>query len=671
MPKSYSLQSSFNNGFLDPTMYARMDTQQYSQGVAQADNVKFLPQGGARKRAGFQYIATLTAETRIIPLVMSNTQRYILAFSNNQLKVFRADTDALVDTVVTTYTTAQLFELDFAQSGDDMLLVHEDHIPRIVARGATDADFTITDVAFVEIPEVDFNDGDSPPATSEIQRVTFSSFTTSAGYKLSLEGIDTETLSYANTDDHAEELQAILLDLINTPDTGIVVTRVSSNLFEITFSDSAAKPWRLISGRRIDGGSGTVGASRTQTGVARVEPAWSAGRGYPKTCTFHESRLWFGGSLALPTTVWGSYVNSFFNFGFGRSRDDQGIQYSLQTDQNNKITAIYSSNTLQIFTAGAEFVVFQNEFDPITPNNVRILNHTRYGSKQVKPTDIEGTVTFVQRTGKAIREMFSEQGRTYTAPSISYLAPSLIVDPIELDAIRGTSSEDANYIHAVNSDGSMAVFNTLKDQNVASWSLWNTEGDFTSIAVAFDGLYVVCKRVINSVTVYYLEKANDSFYIDSAIEVTGVGSATVTGLGHLEGETVRVKADGALLLDNVVTSGQVVLERSVTDVQIGLAYTATIKTMPVTQNAGAGINLDQEIRVSKCTLELYQSLGLIVNGIRLSDRKIGDAVGAPPTPFTGRKNTPLLGWLKTQQVTITHSDPVEMTLLGIQLEVNG
>ena len=670
MAKTYSLQSSFNKGVLDKTMRARMDTEQYFQGVEQADNISFIPQGGARRRPGTEYIATLTAESRIIPLVMSSTQRYILAFSNNQLKVFRADTDALVDTVTTTYTTAQLFELDFAQSGDDMLIVHEDHVPRIIARGASDSAFTITDVTFVDQPTFDFNDTTSPSPTSEIQTLTFASFTTSAGYKLNLEGLDTDTLSYADTVSHATEIQDALHGLFNTPDSGITVARTSSNVFTVTFANSAAKNWRDLNGRRIDGGSGTITAAQTQQGVARTEDVWSANRGYPKTCTFHEGRLWFGGSKSMPSTVFGSYVNSFFNFGFGKGRDDEGIMYQLQTDQNNKIQAIYSARTLQIFTAGGEFVTYQSEFDPITPANIRIMNHTRYGASAVKPTDIEGSVTYVQRTGKAIREMVSEPGQGYQAPSISYLAPSLISSPVELDSVRGTASDDANYILVVNGDGNIAVFNTLKEQQVAAWSLWKTDGDYTSIAVAFDDIYVAVKRVIDSSTVYYLEKFNTSYHMDATKRQTSVGSATVGSLNHLEGETVQVKADDAVLLDRTVSSNSITCERSVTNVEVGLPYTVTLKTMPAVQQTGAGFNLDQELRVSKCTLELADSLGLIVNGTRIPDRQIGDPVGTATTPFTGKKNTPLLGWNKTQQVTVTHTDPVGMTLLGLQLEVN-
>ena len=52
MAKTYNLQSSFNKGVLDKSMRARMDTEQYFQGVEQADNFKFIPQGGASRREG-------------------------------------------------------------------------------------------------------------------------------------------------------------------------------------------------------------------------------------------------------------------------------------------------------------------------------------------------------------------------------------------------------------------------------------------------------------------------------------------------------------------------------------------------------------------------------------------------------------------------------------------
>lgn len=679
MAKSFQLQSSFSSGVLDPTMRARFDTSQFYNGVETGDNVKFLPQGGARRRGGLEYIGTLTdgsgnpTAQRLIPFVISSDEYYVLAFSKDQILVYD-ENDALIDTVTTnvSYATAEIFEIDYAQSDNTMLLVHEDHAPKILSySGST---FTLTTVTFVEIPQYDFDDGSSPTPTSEVQQIVFTSIGANATYKLTLEGIDTYELTYQDNASGAGDIQAALIDLLNTPDTGIAVVRSAANTFDVTFSGAAAKDWRLIVGRRTDAGTGTIAATETTTGVPSTEDTWSSTRGWPRTCTFHEGRLWFGGSKSRPNTVWGSYVNSFFNFGFGRSRDYQGIEYTLNTDQQNKINAIYSSRTLQVFTSGGEFTVVQNEFDPITPSNIRIASQTRYGAKQVTPVDIEGVVTFVQRTGKAIREMFSEsQGlaQTYTAPSISFLAPALVDDPVQLGTVRGTSAEDANYILVINSGGTCSVFNTLREQSVAAWSRWTTDGSFRSVAVCNDTMYFITEREVNSATVFFLEKINESVYTDATKLYTSLGSATVTGLSHLEGEEVRVKRDGAVDGNKTVSSGQITMDASGNSVEVGLEYTVTLKTMPISQDAGAGFNLDNEVRITRCVVDLYQSLGIIINGESLPDRQMGDAMDTPPAAYTGRKQMPLLGWSKSNQVTITQSDPVPMTLLGLGLEVDG
>lgn len=672
MAKTYSVQSSFNNGVLDPLMAGRFDIKQYYQGCEQGDNVDFLPQGGIRRRPGLEYVATVDGVGRILPFVFNTDQYYILVFTNLQVKVYR--NDALVDTVATPYVTADLFDIDFAQSADTMILVHEDYAPRKLVRGATDADFTLSTITFDHIPEYDFNDSSSPTPTSEIQTLTFTNFLEGDTYKLNLEGVDTETISWT-IGDNASDIQEALLDLVNTPDTGITVTGPSP--FTVTFSGAAADAWRLMSGRvttTINNDSNNkIEAARTQTGVPRKEDVWSAGRGYPRTVTFHEGRLWFGGSKSRPNTVWGSRVNSFFNFDPGKARADQAIAFTLDTDQINRIQWVASNRTLQIGTIGGEFVARQSATDPITPENISIIPQTRLGSKKIKPVNIEGSTVFIQRTGKAMHEMVFDFGQdAYISGTLSLLASSLIVNPVQIDARRGTVDEDANRLYLVNTDGTVAVFNTLRDQNVSAWSRWVTSGDFTSVAVALEDVYFIVKRVINSATVYYLEKANVSAFTDSAKLYTSVGSATLTGLSHLEGETVRVKADGSVLGSETVASGQITADRVVTDGEVGLGFTVTVKTMPVVQDMGAGFNLDDEKRVTRCTLDLYQSLGVYVNNVYLPDKSFGLGIlDSQPDPFSGRKTMPLLGWSKLNQVTITQPDPLPLTVRAINLEIDG
>lgn len=675
MAKNYTIQSSFNNGVLDPLLKGRVDLKQYYQGVEQGDNVDFLPHGGCRRRPGLEYIATADGSGRLIPFIFSTDQKYVLLFTNNQIKIYRDD--ALVDTVVTTYATADLFDLDFAQTADTMLIVHEDYAPRKLVRGATDADFTISTISFDYIPQYDFNDSSSPTPTSEIQTLTFTGFLEGDTYKINLEGIDTELLTFnSSISDTASDLETALLELTNTPGAGITASG-SGAVVTVTFANAAARPWRLMAGRVIDSiNSSTnneIATARTQTGVARTEDVWSSGRGWPRTVTFHESRLWFGGSSSRPNTVWGSGVNDFFDFDPGKARADQALDVTLDTDQINKIQGIVSNRTLQILTIGGEFAVRQKQNDPITPENIAILPQTRMGSKKVKPVTIEGGTIFIQRTGKAAHELLYDFGQdAYITGTLSLLASHLIVDPVQIEARRGTTDEDANRVYMVNTDGTVAVLNTLKEQQIGAWSKWTTSGTFLSVAVLLDDLYFLVEREINSSTVRYLEKANTAVYTDSAQTYSGLGSATLTGLGHLEGEEVRIKADGAVLASETVASSQVTADRSVTDGEAGLNFTPTIKTMPAVQDTGAGFNLDDEKRITNCTLDLYESLGLYVNGTYLPDRAFGESIlDSTPTPYTGRKSTRLLGWSKENQVTITQNDPLPMTIRAINLEVDG
>ena len=120
---------------------------------------------------------------------------------------------------------------------------------------------------------------------------------------------------------------------------------------------------------------------------AGVEAAWSATRGYPAVCTFHQNRLWLAGSTELPTTIWGSKVSGFFDFGLGTSLADDALADTLDTDQYNKITNIFSGRQLQIFTTGGEF---NNAAPIITPADSEWRKQTGYGSKRIRPILIDG-----------------------------------------------------------------------------------------------------------------------------------------------------------------------------------------------------------------------------------------------------------------------------------------
>jgi hypothetical protein len=623
MAKVYNLQTSFNSGVLDTRLSARVDVKQYYSGMSVGQNVVCLPQGGVKRRPGMEFIADAGEECRVVPFAFNIDQSYLLVFRNNAVDIYRDDVFKV--TVVTTYTTAELMGIRFTQSADTMILVHESHAPATLVRNGSDVLWTLSDIAFDYIPQFDFNDASSPTPVDEIQTITFAGVGAGSPYKVNLEGIDTENVSFQDNASGAADLQDALLALVNTANTGIAVARTVANVFTVTFSAASAADWQQMTGRVTDGSGGTLTVATTQDGTTRAEDTWSATRGWPKTVTFHEGRLYFGGSAQRPITFWGSAVNDFFNFDPGATRADQAIDVTLDVDQFDEIRAIFSNRHLQIFTAGSEFYVDKS---PITPENVTARRQTSYGSAEIQPKVIDGATIYIQRTGRSLREfVFDFAEEAYLSATASLLSPGVLNSPVDMAVSVGTETEDANYIYVVNSDGTMAVFNTLRAQSVAAWTAWDTSGEVLNITRLVDDIYITVKRTINSVTKYYVEKLNDNALMDASTLYATPATDTLTGLDHLDGEECRVRADGSLLLRKTPVAGVITLERvAANSAQVGLFFRPTVTTMPVEKDIGPGFNLNAEKRVVNVMAYLQDTLGIKINDVELPFRNFGVAV---------------------------------------------
>lgn len=556
MPRVINLQTSFNSGVLDPRLAARTDLKHFYQGASEATNVQSLPQGGMRRRPGFKYIDTINNKSRLAAFAFNVEQTYLMVFTNLNVAIYRNGVKQA--DVTTPWTEAQLFEMQWTQSADTMIIVHEDHQPRKLVRGSSHSSWTLSNITLSNIPQYDFGSGN--------------------------------------------------------------------------------------------------------------ENVWSSSRGWPKSVTFYQGRMWFGGSRSRPQTLWGSKTNDFYNFDYGTSLDDEAIGLTLDTDQVNAITSIFSGRHLQIFTTGGEFSI---QDIPITPKKSAVRRQTLFGSSTIPPKSIDGATLFVDRTGKSVREfLFSYAEDAYTSGTVSLLASHLLDSPVDMDALRGTEKTDANYVYFVNTDGSVAVFNSLRAQEVGGWTKWTTSGSVESVAVVVEDVYFLVKRTINGSTVRYLEKLDQDSYTDANIKVTNSpASATVSGLSHLEDEECRVRADGSVMEKVTPASGSVTLSRAAEDVEVGLNYDASIKTMPINQDFQDGPILTRKKRVVRVIGSFYESLGVSVNDEYMVDRSFGMALGSAVTPFTGIKEIYLLGWTDLAQVEITQVDPGPMTVLGLGVEV--
>ena len=144
MAESSPILTNFTSGELSPRLNGRIDMEKYYNGASSINNFQVLMNGGLQKRSGTRYIAPIKTQTgsnsgaRLIPFVFSKTQAYILEFGHNYIRFFKDEgqitSGGSVYEISTTYTAAQLSEIEYVQSADVLYLVHDDHKHRKLSR---------------------------------------------------------------------------------------------------------------------------------------------------------------------------------------------------------------------------------------------------------------------------------------------------------------------------------------------------------------------------------------------------------------------------------------------------------------------------------------------------------------------------------------------------------
>jgi len=656
MSRVVRIQTDFASGEIDPLLRSRIDLKQYYQALQTAQNVFILPQGGAKRRAGLKYISELPAAAnpqdgvRLIPFEFSVDDSYMFALVNQRIYIFK--NGALVTNInnlqkdyldVTGITSAMLSELRHAQAADTIIFVHEDLEPLKIVRGATDSDWTASTISFTNAPRHAYSITTSNPSGTITPDQASGNVTITCS-------------SGVFTSSHVGQYINILnnfgrLRIINRISSTKVACFAEVALFDTTGVTSGN--WELEEG---------------------YEDAWSASRGWPKSLTFHEGRLYFGGAKSLPTTFWGSVVNSFFDFDLGEGFDDRAIIASITTESLNSIVDIFSGRVLQSFTTGGEFYVPQTTNDPITPDNIVVKAATRNGAKPGVPVvGLDSGTLFIQRSGKQLNEMlFTDVELSYTTGNISLLSGHLLKTPVDMAIRRATSTEEADRLFLVNGDdGQITAYSLLRAQQVVAPSTIVTDGEFKAVGIDVDTIYTIVKRTINSSDAYYVEVFDSSLHTDSAVYSA---SASATGAAaHLEGESLNVIVDGTVQSNKTVSSGSVTFERaSTTEYEIGLPFSVEIKTMPVEPRLASGSIKGFKKRIIKVNAEVYETQAMTVNGQQVAFRQFGEGVlDGAVTKFTGVKSIgPLLGFVDEGEIVVTQDQPLDMHLLALDYQLS-
>lgn len=196
-----------------------------------------------------------------------------------------------------------------------------------------------------------------------------------------------------------------------------------------------------------------------------------------------------------------------------------------------------------------------------------------------------------------------------------------------------------------------------------------------------DEVWLIVKRTINGSTTRYIEffevdytadyDQEDAYYLDSLITYDGTVASALSGYDHLEGETMGIWADGAILADETVSGGAITIDTSASVVQAGLRFKHSMKTLKITSGNPAGTPVGKIKRIYKITFVLLNShtikYGPDVSNLQTKDfRVVGDPMDSGVALFTGEKTLGFGGgYLEDARITIESSDPAPFTLLAL------
>lgn len=147
---------------------------------------------------------------------------------------------------------------------------------------------------------------------------------------------------------------------------------------------------------------------------------------------------------------------------------------------------------------------------------------------------------------------------------------------------------------------------------------------------------------------------------------------TISGLSHLEGKTVQVKADGAVTPNETVSSGSITLDREAYNVVVGIPYTTTISTLNSQWSTGEGIMQGQLQRKVRVYARVYASTIPNLDGTNFIPSRNGNDLMDTPVPlFTGDLEYGATNWNMTGSISFTVSDPLPFQLQGLFVVTEG
>lgn len=727
MAKVNYIQTNFSSGEFSPQLEGRVDIAKYANGAKKLENVLVKAYGGVYRRPGTYYVAEVkdsTKATRLVSFQFSVTQAYILEFGDQYMRVYKdngqVQSGGAAYEMATPYLEADLFELQFAQSADVLYVAHKDYAPRKITRTDHDA-WTIATITFTWGPFLPENDtaitlnpsGVAGSIALVASADLFDADHVGAYFKIT----NGATIGYVQITTVTDAQNAVAT-VKQTVATGAVTTWCegawsdyrgypgSVTFFEqrLWWGGSTHKPQTLWASQTDDYENMETGADDADALVYTISDnqvnaiSWlmplrslvvgtvggsfvvDTGDGLPVTPSNVSIRkeLSYRSARIVP-----KMIGQFLYYIQANEKTVREIGYDYSTDSfiGNDATLLAEhitgsgivdmdvqeapDNVLWCVRADGEIACMTRQVEQQVTAWTRIITDGEFKSVAIIPNGAEDQVwVIVERiidgnTKKYIEYFkpsnfdeqedcfFADCGLTLDSPDdiegITKANPCVITatghsfvdgDRIRLRGIKGMTELNDRYFLVDDAGANTFEITDLAGTDIDS----RLYGDYESAGEI--------RKCVNS----------------------------VSGLDHLEGESVKVLVDGGTHPACVVSSGAITLNGYYSEVHAGLANTPYILTLRPETGSSMGAAQGMTKRIYKAIVRLFESLGVKMGTEDTQDaisfRLSGDPLSKAPDMFTGDKEISFPGgYTKDGRICITQDEPLPLTVLAIMYKL--
>lgn len=330
------------------------------------------------------------------------------------------------------------------------------------------------------------------------------------------------------------------------------------------------------------------------------EGAWSDYRGHPKAISIFSGRLWNG----RDDQFWGSGSDLYESQAGGEDDADAisgtlsvgaaapQIIWLLSLGRLLVGTSVSVADVSPIKTGAGLITIAASALDEaLTPANTNARSQ-------------DSTGVYIDQSGHTASELsWSAEASDYAPRSLMRLHKDIGRPGIVQLAF---SSRPDPRLYMVRSDGQCLVKLFDRGENVMGWSRIITDGLVKSVAVlpgsSEDDVYFLVDRNADA-SPWHLEKmaplyrttATDACHLDAYVKYTGSPVTNISGATHLNGKTVKIWGDGALLGERTIVAGAFSspLSNAKGTIVAGLSYTGRYRSSKLAIGAQAGSALGQ------------------------------------------------------------------------------